>query len=184
LPLVLPESSGVTISRRAGVNLQERPRAIPRAGHQGGPISEFQEFCSLRSVHPLSLVKHGFFVEPDHGPPAEGAASFHTTRWAIVMKAAQSQAQGGAVCFSRPSVTKAVHRTVARGGRRHGVGSVRNCGITPKGIFMVETIVGSTITLYTDRSFRSGGSPTEKDMLDQFKKKADESRMAASEQNP
>ena len=30
----------------------------------------------------------------DHGPPAEGAASFHTTRWTIVMKAAQSQAQG------------------------------------------------------------------------------------------
>jgi RNA polymerase sigma factor (sigma-70 family) len=40
-------------------------------------------------------VKHGFFVERDHGPPAEGAASFHTTRWTIVMKAAQSQAQGG-----------------------------------------------------------------------------------------
>ncbi len=58
------------------------------------------------------------------------------------------------------------------------------CGITPKGIFIAETIVGSTITLYTDRSFRSGGSPTEKDMLDQFKKKADELRMAASEQNP
>jgi RNA polymerase sigma factor (sigma-70 family) len=34
-------------------------------------------------------------VEPDHGPPAEGAASFHTTRWTIVMRAAQSQAQGG-----------------------------------------------------------------------------------------
>jgi RNA polymerase sigma factor (sigma-70 family) len=34
-------------------------------------------------------------VERDHGPPAEGAASFHTTRWTIVMKAAQSQAPGG-----------------------------------------------------------------------------------------
>jgi RNA polymerase sigma factor (sigma-70 family) len=34
-------------------------------------------------------------VEPDHGPPPEGAASFHTTRWTIVMRAAQSQAQGG-----------------------------------------------------------------------------------------
>jgi hypothetical protein len=32
-------------------------------------------------------------VERDHGPPAEGAASFHTTRWTIVMKAAQSQTQ-------------------------------------------------------------------------------------------
>jgi hypothetical protein len=30
-----------------------------------------------------------FFVEPDHGPSAEGAASFHTTRWTIVMRAAQ-----------------------------------------------------------------------------------------------
>jgi RNA polymerase sigma factor (sigma-70 family) len=42
-------------------------------------------------------MKHGtlFFVERDHGPSAEGAASFHTTRWTIVMRAAQSQAQGG-----------------------------------------------------------------------------------------
>jgi DNA-directed RNA polymerase specialized sigma24 family protein len=34
-------------------------------------------------------------VERDHGPPAEGAASFHTTRWTIVLRAAQSQAPGG-----------------------------------------------------------------------------------------
>jgi DNA-directed RNA polymerase specialized sigma24 family protein len=34
-------------------------------------------------------------VERDHGPPAEGTASFHTTRWTIVMKAAQSRALGG-----------------------------------------------------------------------------------------
>jgi RNA polymerase sigma factor (sigma-70 family) len=34
-------------------------------------------------------------VERDHGPPVEGAASFHTTRWTIVMRAAQSQAPGG-----------------------------------------------------------------------------------------
>jgi RNA polymerase sigma factor (sigma-70 family) len=34
-------------------------------------------------------------VKRDHGPPAEGAASFHTTRWTMVMRAAQSQAQGG-----------------------------------------------------------------------------------------
>jgi RNA polymerase sigma factor (sigma-70 family) len=34
-------------------------------------------------------------VKRDHGPPAEGAASFHTTRWTIVMRAAQSQVQGG-----------------------------------------------------------------------------------------
>jgi RNA polymerase sigma factor (sigma-70 family) len=34
-------------------------------------------------------------VERDHGPPAEGATRFHTTRWTIVIRAAQSQAQGG-----------------------------------------------------------------------------------------
>jgi RNA polymerase sigma factor (sigma-70 family) len=41
------------------------------------------------------LVKDPFFVKRDNGPPAEGAASFHTTRWTIVMRAAQSHAQGG-----------------------------------------------------------------------------------------
>jgi hypothetical protein len=34
-------------------------------------------------------------VERDHGPPAEGAASFYTTRWTIIMNAAQSQAPRG-----------------------------------------------------------------------------------------
>ena len=34
-------------------------------------------------------------MERDHGPLAEGTASFHTTRWTIVMRAAQSQAPGG-----------------------------------------------------------------------------------------
>jgi RNA polymerase sigma factor (sigma-70 family) len=34
-------------------------------------------------------------VERDHGPSAEGAASFHTRRWTIVVRAAESQAQGG-----------------------------------------------------------------------------------------
>jgi hypothetical protein len=40
-------------------------------------------------------------VERDHGPPAEGAASFHTTRWTIVMRAAQSQAQGGQFALAK-----------------------------------------------------------------------------------
>ena len=39
-------------------------------------------------------------MERDHGPPAEGAASFHTTRWTIVMKAAQSQAPGGQLALA------------------------------------------------------------------------------------
>jgi len=41
------------------------------------------------------LVKHGILVERDHGLPAEGTASFHTTHWTIVMRAAQSQAPEG-----------------------------------------------------------------------------------------
>ena len=32
-------------------------------------------------------------MERDHGPSAEGAARFHTTRWKIVMMAALSQMQ-------------------------------------------------------------------------------------------
>jgi hypothetical protein len=32
-------------------------------------------------------------VERDHGPLAEGAARFHTTRWTIVVRAAVSQVQ-------------------------------------------------------------------------------------------
>ena len=34
-------------------------------------------------------------MEDDHGSRAKGAASFQDTRWTIVMKAAQSQVQGG-----------------------------------------------------------------------------------------
>jgi RNA polymerase sigma factor (sigma-70 family) len=34
-------------------------------------------------------------VEGDYGPAAQGAASFHTTHWTIVMNAAQSHAPGG-----------------------------------------------------------------------------------------
>jgi RNA polymerase sigma factor (sigma-70 family) len=45
-------------------------------------------------LFPLLLVKDLLLVKRDHGPPMEGAASFHTTRWTIVMGAAQSQAQG------------------------------------------------------------------------------------------
>ena len=34
-------------------------------------------------------------MEGDYGPAAQGAVSFHTTRWAIVVRAAQRQHQGG-----------------------------------------------------------------------------------------
>jgi hypothetical protein len=33
-------------------------------------------------------------VERDHGPPTGCTASFHTTRWGMIMRAAQSQAPG------------------------------------------------------------------------------------------
>jgi hypothetical protein len=56
--------------------------------------SALQEFSSQACFHPLLYMKLGILVERDHGPPAEGAASFHTTRWTIVIQAAQSQAQG------------------------------------------------------------------------------------------
>jgi hypothetical protein len=39
-------------------------------------------------------------VKRDYGPSAEGAASLHTTRWTIVMSAAQSPAQGGQVTLA------------------------------------------------------------------------------------
>ena len=34
-------------------------------------------------------------MKRDHGPAAQGAVSFHSTHWTIVMRAVQSQAQGG-----------------------------------------------------------------------------------------
>jgi hypothetical protein len=40
-------------------------------------------------------------VERDLGLPVEGAASFHTTRWTIAMRAAQSQAPGGEEIHAR-----------------------------------------------------------------------------------
>jgi RNA polymerase sigma factor (sigma-70 family) len=41
------------------------------------------------------LVEHGILVERDYGPLAEGVESFHSTRWTIVMRAAESQAPWG-----------------------------------------------------------------------------------------
>jgi RNA polymerase sigma factor (sigma-70 family) len=34
-------------------------------------------------------------VKRDHGPPADGSANFHTTRWTVVIEAAQNQTKGG-----------------------------------------------------------------------------------------
>ena len=38
-------------------------------------------------------------MERDHGPQAE-AASFHTTRWTIIIRAAQSQAPGSQLALA------------------------------------------------------------------------------------
>jgi hypothetical protein len=38
---------------------------------------------------PVIVHEHGIHLERDHGPSTEGAASFHTARWTIVMRAAQ-----------------------------------------------------------------------------------------------
>ena len=40
-------------------------------------------------------------MERDYGPAVQGAASFHTTRWTIVMRAAQSQSPGGESAFAQ-----------------------------------------------------------------------------------
>ena len=46
-------------------------------------------------LSPATVAKKThFFVKRDHGPPVEGAASFHTTRWTIVMITVQGEAQG------------------------------------------------------------------------------------------
>ena len=37
-------------------------------------------------------MEHGILLERDHGPLTEGVGRFHTTRWTIVMGAAQSHA--------------------------------------------------------------------------------------------
>jgi hypothetical protein len=72
--------------------------------HDRGPVIPLQRQLCLR-VSGNFVPKRDFsgyrwrnteiFVERDHVPPAEGAASFHTTRWTIVMRAAQSQAPAG-----------------------------------------------------------------------------------------
>jgi RNA polymerase sigma factor (sigma-70 family) len=79
------------------------PSGIRIHDQRGGSsfVTKAARFQSFRiSVPKRAFTRYGrrnteFFVERDHHPLAEGAASFHTTRWTIVMRAAQSQAQGG-----------------------------------------------------------------------------------------
>ena len=72
--------------------------------HPVTKAARFQSFRNLfRNVIGPTIVgeTRGSFVERDHGPLAEGAASFHTTRWTIVMGAAQSQALRGQSALAR-----------------------------------------------------------------------------------
>ena len=60
-----------------------------------GTLGVSGNFVPKRAFSDYGWGNTVILVERDHGPPGEGAASFHTTRWTIVMRAAQSQAPGG-----------------------------------------------------------------------------------------
>jgi DNA-directed RNA polymerase specialized sigma24 family protein len=55
-----------------------------------------REILFLNMLLPVIVAGARNFVERDHGPLVEGVESFHTTRWTIVMRAAQSRAPWGA----------------------------------------------------------------------------------------
>jgi hypothetical protein len=46
-------------------------------------LRSFRNFVSKHVFTRYCWLKTYFFVKRDHGPPAEGAASFHTTRWSF-----------------------------------------------------------------------------------------------------
>jgi hypothetical protein len=69
--------------------LQTSPKVLIKAGRRRRrnsrnfvPKRDFIRYCEWNTQ---------FFVKRDHGPPADGAASFHTTHWAIVNKPAQGE---------------------------------------------------------------------------------------------
>jgi RNA polymerase sigma-70 factor (ECF subfamily) len=63
---------------------------VPSTRYKGSPVSEFQEILFLNIISAVIVGETpNSFVERDHGPAAQGTASFHSTRWGIVMRAAQ-----------------------------------------------------------------------------------------------
>jgi hypothetical protein len=64
---------------------------------QCGPRVSENLFLNLRSPVIVGETS-GIFVKRNHGPPVEGAASFHPTRWMIVIKAGQSHKEIHALC--------------------------------------------------------------------------------------
>ena len=68
---------------------------MPSSRYKGSPVCEFQGILFLNIISTVIFGEtQEFIVERDHGPPTGCAASFHTTRWGIIMRAAQSQAPG------------------------------------------------------------------------------------------
>ena len=89
-----PEFSEYRVSqcRPSGAFVHDR---VPSSRYKGSPVSEFQEILFLNIISAVIVGEtRNSFVERDHGPPTGGTASFHSTRWGIVMRAAQSQAPG------------------------------------------------------------------------------------------
>jgi hypothetical protein len=89
-----PEFSEYWVSqcRPTGAFVHDR---VPSSRYKDSPVSEFQEILFLNIISAVIVGEtRNSFVERDHGPPTGGTASFHSTRWGIVMRAAQSQAPG------------------------------------------------------------------------------------------
>ena len=66
-------------------------------------------------------------MERDHGPRAEGAASFHTTRRTTVMRAAQSQAREGQSALAELCQLYGIHSTFSLGAIGCQSGTPRCC---------------------------------------------------------
>ena len=64
-------------------------------GDEALRVAWFQDFVPKDAFTHYCWQETHFLVKRNHGPPVERAASFHTTCWTIVMRAAQSQARGG-----------------------------------------------------------------------------------------
>jgi hypothetical protein len=79
----------------------------------------FRNFVLKLHFRRYYSVKYGNLVKRDHGPPAEGAARFHTTRWTIVVRAVFSQMQWRQPAFAGCASFIGVHSTSSLGGRGH-----------------------------------------------------------------
>src|SRR4029077_6952357 len=86
------------------------------------------------------------FVERDHGPPAEGAARFHTTRWTIVMRAALSQVQWRQSALA--GWCRLYYYPLYIFARRHGYSPAEIFGHQPGGLQSSAAAVSPGATLF------------------------------------